>query len=211
MEILWLDSCESTQLELIDKITKKEVLPPVALITACQKSGVGSRGNRWIGIDGNLFLSFAVSKNDLPADLPLHSASIYFSYILKEILAKKGSKIWLKWPNDFFVGNKKAGGCVTNIVGEVLICGIGLNIVAAPRGYGKLDIVAEPFELGCRFLEEVEKKISWKQIFSKYKLEFHLSKSFVFNHEGETKDLKDAELSEDGSVIINGKRIYSLR
>lgn len=57
--------------------------------------------------NGNLFFSFVLKRNDLPSDLQIQSASIYFSYILKEVLALEGSKIWLKWPNDFYIDNKK--------------------------------------------------------------------------------------------------------
>jgi len=37
------------------------------------------------GGEGNLFLSFVVDMNSLPSDLPIASASIYFSYIIKEV------------------------------------------------------------------------------------------------------------------------------
>jgi len=40
------------------------------------------------GGEGNLFLSFVVDINSLPSDLPIASASIYFSYIIKEVLSR---------------------------------------------------------------------------------------------------------------------------
>ncbi len=211
MEIIYLDEVESTQLYLIDKIKKNELLPPVAVVAKRQTKGIGSRGNSWIGIDGNLFFSFALKESQFPLDLPVQSLSIYFSYILKEILSQKGSKVWLKWPNDFYVGKRKIGGAISSKISDVYICGIGLNIASCPENFAKLDIDIDIKELVEIFLRKIEKKISWKQIFSKYRLEFQLSKNFTFHLDGKKVSLKDAILCDDGSIEINNKRIYSLR
>ena len=69
MEIFYLDECDSTQLYLKSKIQNEGLNGPILIYTNKQTSGVGSRGNSWIGNDGNLFFSFAISKNDLPNDL----------------------------------------------------------------------------------------------------------------------------------------------
>ena len=140
MQILYLESVDSTQKYLKELIKEKKVSLPYAVISKTQTSGVGSRENSWVGLDGNLFLSFALSLEDLPEDLKLESASIYFSYILKETLSEMDSKVWLKWPNDFYIDNKKIGGMITNMVDDALVCGVGVNIAEAPDDFGKLDI-----------------------------------------------------------------------
>ena len=211
MEIIYLDEVESTQLFLIEKIKKKELLPPVAVITKKQTDGVGSRGNRWIGEEGNLFLSFALKKSSLPDDIPNQSLSIYFSYILKEILSQKGSKIWLKWPNDFYIEDRKVGGTLTTKIKDIVVCGIGLNVVSNPAKFGKLDISIDLDELIDDYFSKLKEKISWKEIFSKYKLEFHKRKNFSFTYEGKKVFADSAKLCEDGSLKIDKKRIYSLR
>ena len=211
MEIIYLDEIDSTQIYLIDKIKKKELLPPVAVVAKKQTKGIGSRNSRWIGADGNLFFSFAIKADDLPKDLKIQSLSIYFSYILKSILEEKGSKIWLKWPNDFYIENKKIGGVITNKIDDYLICGIGLNIASNPQNFGKLDIKIQNKEILELYFKELNKKISWKEIFSKFKLEFHRSKNFYVHNKNEKILLKNSELCYDGSIKINGKRIYSLR
>jgi len=211
LEIIYLDEIDSTQKFLIKKIKEKKLLPPVAVVADIQKNGIGSRGNSWIGELGNLFLSFALTLDELPKDLPIQSSSIYFSYILKDILSKQGSKIWLKWPNDFYIEGKKVGGTITSKIDNVLICGIGLNIVKSPENFGKLDINIARDELIKDYIKELKQKISWKEIFSKYKLEFHMSKECYFNFEGKKVSLKESDLCFDGSIKINNKRIYSLR
>ena len=211
MEIIYLDEVDSTQLYLIEKIKSKELLPSVAVVAKNQKKGIGSRGNRWIGKSGNLFFSFALNLDSLPKDLKIQSSSIYFSYILKSILEEKGSSIWLKWPNDFYIEDKKIGGTISNMVDNNIICGIGLNIKENPENFGKLDITIDINEILDKYFKLIEKKISWKEIFSKYKLEFHKSKKYFVHSKNEKISLEDAKLCEDGSIKINSKRIYSLR
>ena len=57
----------------------------------------------------------------------------------------------------------------------------------------------------------VEKQISWKQIFSKLLIEFEKSKKFVATINGKKVPLSEAILCDDGSILINDKKVYSLR
>lgn len=211
MQILYLESVDSTQKYLKELIKEKKVSLPYAVVSKTQTSGVGSRENSWVGLDGNLFLSFALSLEDLPEDLKLESASIYFSYILKETLSEMDSKVWLKWPNDFYIENKKIGGMITNMIDDALVCGVGINMAEAPDDFGKLDIKISIDKLINKYFKSVEKKVSWKQVFRNYKLEFHRNQDFSTHEEDLRISLKDARLQSDGSIIINDKRVYSLR
>ena len=211
MQILYLDSIGSTQLYLKELVKTKSVELPYAVIAKRQTEGVGSRDNSWNSLDGNLFLSFTVNLKNLPKDLKLESASIYFAYILKTVLNELGSKVWLKWPNDFYIDNKKIGGMITNIVGDSLICGVGINLVSQPNGFNKLDIEVKIDELIKKYFKEIEKNILWKQVFSKYKLEFYKNKKFSTHNENLRISLETVSLLEDGSIMHNNERIYSLR
>ena len=211
MKILSLKSIGSTQEYLKELLKNSEVKAPFGVICDIQTNGVGSRGNLWQGVSGNLFLSFAIDLEELPSDLKLESASIYFAYILKETLSEFDSKVWLKWPNDFYIDNLKLGGMITNIVNGVLICGVGLNLVEAPKEFAILDIKIKKDDLVEKYFKNIEKKSLWKQVFSKYKLEFYQNSDF-FTHSNDLKiSLDGASLQGDGSIIINGERIYSLR
>ncbi|QOY53963.1 biotin--[acetyl-CoA-carboxylase] ligase [Candidatus Sulfurimonas marisnigri] len=211
MQILSLDSINSTQNYLKELVKQNKVTTPLAVVAKTQTNGIGSRENSWNGMDGNLFLSFAISLNKLPKDLKLESASIYFAYILKETLAELDSKVWLKWPNDFYIDNKKIGGMITHVVKETLICGVGLNIQNSPENFEKLDIKISIDKLLNKYFESVEKNVLWKQVFSNYQIEFHKNKNF-FTHKNNLKiSLKDVILQSDGSIISDGERIYSLR
>lgn len=211
MQTLYLESIDSTQKYLKKLLSDDNVSLPIAVVSKKQTNGIGSRDNSWDGLDGNLFLSFAIAIKEMPQDLKLESASIYFSYILKETLEKLGSDVWLKWPNDFYIDNKKIGGMITNVVQNNIICGVGLNLINSPENFAKLDIKISIGKLLDKYFETIEKNYSWKQIFSKYKLEFHKNKYFYSHDESSKISLKDASLQNDGSIVVNGKRIYSLR
>jgi BirA family biotin operon repressor/biotin-[acetyl-CoA-carboxylase] ligase len=213
LKIIYLKSVDSTQLYLKNLIKNSKTQLPIAVSSELQSDGIGSRDNSWTGFEGNLFLSFAIKVESLPKDLKLESASIYFAYILKETLKDEGSNIWLKWPNDFYIDDKKVGGMITNLISDTLICGVGLNLVQAPDGFSKLDIGIDKKILLKKYFKNIENLISWKQIFSKFKLEFYRNQNFfthIYNNNHKVS-LSKAELLEDGAIKINGQRIYSLR
>lgn len=211
MEILYYNSLDSTQKFLIDAIKKRDLSAPIAVVTNEQTDGIGSRGNSWNSFKENLYFSFAFPIKDLPKDMEIVSASIYFSYIFKELLNETDSKIWLKWPNDFYLGDRKAGGTITQVVDENLICGIGLNIKEANNEFAVLDIDFDKKIFLNIFFNELKKAPSWKKIFRKYSLEFELSKGYHTHYQENKISLKKAILNSDGSLTLGDKRIYSLR
>jgi len=211
LEIIYFDELDSTQKYLVENISSKKLSPPIAIMAKRQTNGIGSRDNSWEGGDGNLFFSFAMSLDDLPPDLPLSSASIYFSYIMKEVLEDYTDDIWLKWPNDLYSFEYKVGGTITKKIDNILVCGMGINLKKNSNSYKALNINISADFLLQRYLIELEKYLSWKQVFSKYAIEFDRSKRVSAYILGEYKSLEDAILSEDGSLIINNKRVYSLR
>ena len=212
LQIIYLDTINSTQKYLKEKIASNELKAPVCVSSDIQTNGVGSRNNEWISQKGNLFFSFALPLSVLSKDLKLASASIYFSYILKELLCEFGSKVWIKWPNDFYIDDKKIGGAITNVVGDIIICGIGLNLKKSPKNHSSLDIILDRKKLLELYCTNIEKKVLWKQVFSKYKLEFYRNQDFfTHNSKGQRVSLRDAKINDDGSLNIDGERIYSLR
>jgi len=211
LKIVFYKELPSTQLFLKEQIQKSIINENIAIYAQRQTAGIGSRNNSWQTQEGNFYCSFAIQKKDLPCDLPLASASIYYSCILQQLLQKKGSKVWLKWPNDLYIQEKKIGGMITHMVGEFLVCGVGINLLSAPKESALLDIKISSKNLIELYMKDIEKKELWKQVFSKYKLEFARNKDFFAHHNGNKFSLRDAILEDDGSLSIDGERIYSLR
>ncbi|NLO17712.1 MAG: biotin--[acetyl-CoA-carboxylase] ligase [Arcobacter butzleri] len=211
MEIIYLDKVDSTQKYLKEYIKKQNIKSNIAIVTDDQTDGIGSKENSWQGIKGNLYFSFTQHISQLPQDLKLQSASIYFSFLLKEVLKKHNSKVWIKWPNDFYLDNKKIGGTITHLVDDLLYCGIGLNIVPIDESYGCLDIQIDKASILDDYFLSLEEKPSWKKVFSQFRIEYELSRNFKATFKDRKISLADSVLLEDGSILIENEKVYSLR
>jgi BirA family biotin operon repressor/biotin-[acetyl-CoA-carboxylase] ligase len=211
LDLHYFDSLPSTQTYLIEKIKHKELVPPVCVVTKEQTNGIGSRDNSWEGGEGNLFFSFALSLEGLPSDLPLSSASIYFSFLMKQVLLRYDDSIWLKWPNDLYQDTFKIGGTITKKIDNILLCGMGINLEKNANGFKALNLNIEPNFLLEEYLEYLKMYPEWKDVFSQYRIEFERSRRFFTHIDGVLKPLEKAILSEDGSLIIDNKRVYSIR
>ncbi len=211
MEIEFIENIGSTHVELIKKIEQKNIKPIYILYANNQYDGIGSRQNSWIGHEGNLYLSFFVKSQDVCDDVPKSSLCIYYAVLMQDILKNLGSKLWLKWPNDFYVQDKKIGGIMSWSKGDSIVVSMGLNLRCSPEKFGILDISINNHELVKLFCEELKKNISWKQVFSKFKIQFQKNKDMTFHVGDQICSLNDAELCDDGSIIIKGKKVYNLR
>ncbi|MEW6552426.1 MAG: biotin--[acetyl-CoA-carboxylase] ligase [Campylobacterota bacterium] len=211
MEIIYLEEVDSTQKFLKNHINTNGYTHDIAVVTTNQTNGIGSRDNIWNSKNGNLCFSFTQHTLNLPKDLNLQSASIYYSFLLKNLLKEHKSEIWLKWPNDFYIAEKKIGGTITHLVNDVLYCGIGLNLSLIHDDYGYLDIDININEILDEYFTILSKSVSWKEIFSLYKIEYELSKKFQATLKNQKISLLDSELCEDGSILIENQKVYSLR
>lgn len=211
MKILFFDELDSTHTYLKELIKKDAFSYPLCISTQNQTDGIGSRGNSWKGKKGNLFFSFVIDENSLPKDLQIQSASIYFSFILKKLLKSKGSNLWLKWPNDFYIDDKKIGGTITTVSKNLIFCGIGLNLLNVEEDFGKLDINIDIKETLEEYFENLKNEQSWKQIFSEFKIEFHRSRKYTATINNKKNSLENAILNEDGSIEIKNTKVFSLR
>jgi BirA family biotin operon repressor/biotin-[acetyl-CoA-carboxylase] ligase len=211
LEIHFIDEISSTHTWLCDAVKNGDISEPFALYAKIQNDGIGSRGNSWQSYEGNLFLSFALPAHLLPDDLPHASTTIYFSQLLVEFLRQKGSLVRLKWPNDFYLDDKKIGGALSAKIKNFFVFSVGINLKLASKEHGVLDIEITPKELVENFIPSLKDFPSWKQIFSKYKLEFQFSQKFCVHIDDKLVSLAQARLHPDGSIEIEGKKVYSLR
>jgi BirA family biotin operon repressor/biotin-[acetyl-CoA-carboxylase] ligase len=211
LEIRYFNRLDSTQKYLLSLLTKNDGVDEVAVISNCQSAGVGSRGNSWIGRCGNFFSSVAIKRTGVPLDLPTISASIYFGFLMVKSLREYGSKVWLKWPNDIYIENYKVGGVITNLKRDHFIVGIGVNLQNVEDLYRGIDVSIEARQLLETFLTNIKKDISWKDIFQEYSLEFDRSRDFVVHTDDGYLSLRYSELLSDGSLMIDGRRVVTVR
>ena len=209
MEILYFDELGSTQKYLIEEIRSGRKNAPLCVVAKKQTDGIGSRENKWEGFDNNLFFSFAMRLDSLTSDLPKQSICIYLLYIFKECLKAYGSEVKIKWPNDLYLHNKKICGAMTNILKDTIVCGIGLNTDNSPQTYGNIDVPIDKIALLSDYFDMLEKAPSWGVIFSKYEVEFSSQKEVYFGdfvNQGQS-----VKLDYDGSLIIDGKKVFGAR
>ncbi len=211
MEILYFDILDSTQKYLTNLVRESKIDREVAVVAKIQRSGVGSRENIWESNIGDLTFSFAIKEENLPSDLPISSASIFFAYIFKEVLHKNSIDCWLKWPNDIYKKNKKIGGVVTQLIKSYYIVGIGLNLTNKNDKYGYIDKNLNVNNMLTSYFMLLKKYKNWQEVFSKFRVEFESQKSFLTHVNGVKKSVENATLCSDGTLIIDNERIYSLR
>jgi len=134
-----LPQCQSTNDEMQLFLSKgREHIPEGFVIsTDYQSAGKGQRGNRWDSEPGkNLLFSLYLKPAFLkPAEAFRLSATVALGLgrALEEISGLAADKLKLKWPNDYFFGDRKLGGMLIETVfsGDRIdraVCGIGLNI-----------------------------------------------------------------------------------
>lgn len=177
-----------------------------------QSGGVGSRGNEWESVESAILFSFAFSQSDLPKDLPLQSLSIYVGNLMDQFLNQKGFEVWVKWPNDLYLGEEKIGGIITQSIGEVCVCGIGINVFSSHFASLQTQMNKEQKESFAKeFLQFFFTYPTWSEILSNYKIKFYKNYPFSFHYGDKTLSFEDALLCEDGAIMIENQKIYSLR
>lgn len=107
-----------------------------SLMAVRQVAGRGQLRRPWVSSPGNVHASLV-----LPADSYMDAWSvetlnelrpILFGYIFCEILRSFDVDVMLKWPNDLLVGDRKVGGMLIEERNQVVILGLGLNLVESP-------------------------------------------------------------------------------
>ncbi|MDE6886805.1 MAG: biotin--[acetyl-CoA-carboxylase] ligase [Helicobacteraceae bacterium] len=210
MEIKTFKILPSTQEYLISKLKNKEIQSETCILTDIQNSGIGSRGNKWNKVENGLYFSFCKQKISLPNDLQIQSISIFFGFILKENLAKLGSSAWLKYPNDLYIETQKIGGILCNVVGDFVVCGIGINLDSKSFESLENGIIKDKIIFLQNYFNSIS-NYTWNNIFGLYKNEFYKNYDFSFHYENQILSFRDSILCEDGAVLINNKKIYSAR
>jgi BirA family transcriptional regulator, biotin operon repressor / biotin---[acetyl-CoA-carboxylase] ligase len=134
--LVYVPQCHSTNTLAAELSQNKEISEGTLVITDNQFAGRGQRGNSWEAAPSqNLTLSFVLKPRFLPAKdqfLINRVVSLGVSDYFREKVPS-GTGVYIKWPNDIIINNKKAGGILieNHIHASTIqysIAGIGLNI-----------------------------------------------------------------------------------
>jgi BirA family transcriptional regulator, biotin operon repressor / biotin---[acetyl-CoA-carboxylase] ligase len=115
--------------------------PPVGQADVCiselQQAGRGRRGRRWImPFGGGLAMSVAWTFADGARSLPALSLGVGVA-VARALQRAGASGVALKWPNDIWLRDRKAGGVLIELKAEAdgpahVVIGVGLNVALPP-------------------------------------------------------------------------------
>lgn len=111
------------------ELSQSTYLPFVVLADA-QTQGRGRYQREWISPKGNLYMTLAWQLSEL---IPLNFLPLIFGLVLVRVMENMGIKAVLKWPNDVLIQGAKVGGILMEKHDDLMLCGIGLNVVSAPE------------------------------------------------------------------------------
>ncbi|TWT90634.1 Bifunctional ligase/repressor BirA [Pseudobythopirellula maris] len=135
----WVAACEwreelgSTSDYALDAVRANDTPLPLLVVADRQTAGRGRAGRSWLAGDGALTFSVALapSRFGLSADkLPAASLATALAVCeaLEPHLAAPALKPRIKWPNDVYLGDRKACGVLLEApAADRLVIGVGLN------------------------------------------------------------------------------------
>ena len=116
----------------------------VALFAETQSAGRGRLGRVWVSPPkSNIYLSLGWRTGLEP--LELAGLSLAVGCAIGEGLERNfGLKMQLKWPNDLYLGGKKCGGVLIDLVQSsnqdwTIVVGVGLNVAMPNSGGNDID------------------------------------------------------------------------
>ncbi len=180
-------------------------------IAESQTKGRGRNNRQWYSPYGkNLYFSFIVKPNiDLKyfSSIPVLTAySIYKTldnYILKNI--------FIKWPNDIFIEDRKISGTLIEIVKNILVIGVGINVnIEKLPDFDNNTPTSIYLETGKEFKRELVLKEFFEEFYKNY-IEFVKLKKIsyktlneieeVLKFKGETVEILFKDSVKKGEIV----------
>jgi BirA family biotin operon repressor/biotin-[acetyl-CoA-carboxylase] ligase len=174
---------DSTQDYLLSRKTTEDYL------VSCDKQtkGKGRHGRSWQHQEGSLALSFTLKSNPIITLTALEMAVLVNQYFQNKLL--------LKWPNDLMEPRlDKCGGILIDIKDDMMIVGIGLNLLPN-EDFGSVypeEREIDPKELSLKIYHHITNhRLSAKDVISEWeKYCCHLNEEVeIDNQEGNFKGI----------------------
>jgi BirA family biotin operon repressor/biotin-[acetyl-CoA-carboxylase] ligase len=99
-----------------------------------QSSGRGRRGSTWESDPGDGLLFSLVLRPDFAKKYWSRIALATGLGIAGALRTKWGVAAEVKWPNDIYVHGRKCAGILAEAREDFVIVGVGLNVIASPKG-----------------------------------------------------------------------------
>ena len=140
-QLVYLNSCDSTNLEMLRRLDQSEPLPNFSAIVAGEQTGGRGRLDRsWVSEpEGSLAVSILIRPDAVPGlNWLTPAAAMSVAYVVEKQLVAVGlnqpdvhNMIQIKWPNDVLVSGNKISGILAQVHSSgAIVLGIGLNLRA---------------------------------------------------------------------------------
>jgi BirA family transcriptional regulator, biotin operon repressor / biotin---[acetyl-CoA-carboxylase] ligase len=126
--IQWFDTVASTN-DVAAALAERGAEEGTVVAADAQRAGRGRQGRTWTSPPGaGLYVSLVLRPP--PAAVRLITLATGVA-IADGVEAATGLRPSLKWPNDVYIGNRKAAGVLAEASGEVVVVGFGINVLPA--------------------------------------------------------------------------------
>ena len=128
----YYDEIESTNVEA-KELAMAGAPEGTVVIAELQLAGRGRLGRRWTSPAGKGLLFSVILRPTLPMSRAHMLTIVAAVAAARGIESQTNAAVRIKWPNDLFVGDRKAGGILLEVAGEQdvvewVIVGIGINV-----------------------------------------------------------------------------------
>ena len=132
IQVRWHDVVGSTQ-DAAHDLAANGAPHGAAVAARVQTAGRGTRRRQWISSEGGLWLSVVCRPREIAA---IEAVSLRVGLGLASLLERwlpQSARVALKWPNDLYLDDKKAGGVLAEArwQGDALawlVVGVGINV-----------------------------------------------------------------------------------
>ncbi len=137
----YYDEIESTNAEA-KSLANAGAPEGTVVIAECQTAGRGRLGRRWTSPAGKGLLFSVILRPEMPMS-DVHLFTVVAAAAACEGIEREAEvQVQIKWPNDLFIGDRKAGGILMEVAGEQdevewIVVGLGINVNTE---YGELPV-----------------------------------------------------------------------
>lgn len=144
-------------LDVARSLAQKDLLPAWgSLLTGSQNAGRGQLRRSWLSPRGNIYAALRLPHEGF---LKTSAAAPLTGALLASAFRAYGLDVSVKWPNDLVLlyhgAWHKIGGILLEEYGDILLAGVGINVISAPPDH----LMRTNHAMSAGFLEEY---LQWK-------------------------------------------------
>lgn len=157
---LWVYEMVTSTNDTAWELAIKDAPSGSVVFAESQSKGRGRIGRSWFSPKRKgLWFSVILRPNLQPVYAPMITIAGSIA-VAKAIMKHTGLSVWIKWPNDIYINNRKLGGILTEMNTELdrikfVILGIGINVNIEPQVFPK-ELQEKAVSIKCSRIEVVK-------------------------------------------------------